>query len=59
VEAGVAEVPAIRMAKQVVPTVSVIQTSLPQDQDSLRLSTEEAERRSSFHSPPMPVVLRV
>ena len=58
-EAGVEAVPAIRIAKQVVPTVSVIQAFLPLDQDSLRLSTEEPERRSSFHSPPMPVVLRV
>jgi hypothetical protein len=59
VEAGVEEVPAIRMAKQAIPTASVIQTTLLLDQDWLCRSTEETARRTSFHSPPLPVVLRV
>jgi hypothetical protein len=52
------EVPAIRMAKQV-STVSIIPTALLHDQDSLRLQAQQATGRSPFHSPPIPVVLRV
>jgi hypothetical protein len=58
-EGRVDEVPAIRMAKQLVPAVSVIPTALLEDQDSRRLSTREAASRSSFHSPPIASVLRV
>jgi hypothetical protein len=58
-EGRVDEVPAIRMAKQLVPAVSVIPTALFEDQDRRRLSTQEAASCSSFHSPPIALVLRV
>jgi hypothetical protein len=58
-EARVDQVPAIRMAKQAVPALSVIPAAFLHDEDSARLNEQHSTAPSSFHSPPTQFVLRV